>query len=626
MPDFNDRGRSRPTTSRRQFVQGLTLAGGVAAIGFRPGRAYAADAASQTGVLSGDRFDLAVEERAVNITGRRRTAVTVNGSMPGPTLRFRQGQTVTINVANRLKEATSIHWHGLRLPAEMDGVPGLSFAGIMPGETFTYRFGVQQSGTYWYHSHSGMQEQVGHFGALILEPAGAEAHPFDREHVILLSDWTDEDPMTVVANLKQQGDYYNTSRPTLADLAGDARARGLGAALKDWGMWDRMRMSPTDILDVTGATYTYLVNGQPPAANWTGLFSPGERVRLRVINGSAMTIFDVRIPGLKLTVVQADGCDIEPVEVDAFRIGAAETYDVIVEPRDAAYTLFAQAMDRSGYARATLAPRPGMIAAIPPMDPRPRLTMADMGMRDMAGMDMSSPVASGGMAAMPGMGGDKTKSNAPSAPMDMSHMDMAGMDMSKMDMPGMNSAPAAPATAVLPSSDASGVDPKTLQGRVNVDNVATAPSQGLDRPGLGLSENDRRVLVYTDLKALAVRDPRPPGREIVFHLTGNMERWTWGFDGKKFSEAPPVRLKLGERVRFVLINDTMMAHPIHLHGLFSELENGQGERQPLKHTVLVHPGQKLSYLVSADTAGRWAFHCHLMYHMETGMFRTVLVA
>jgi CopA family copper-resistance protein len=625
MQDLNDLGGRRSLASRRRFVQGLALAGGVSAIGFRPSQAQAIAGLSQTGVLSGDRFGLVVEERAINITGRGRSAMTVNGSVPGPTLRFRQGDVVTIDVTNRLKEPTSIHWHGLRLPAEMDGVPGLSFAGIMPGETFAYRFPITQSGTYWYHSHSGMQEQVGQYGALVLAPAGAEAHPFDREHVILLSDWTDEDPMTVVANLKQQGDYYNYSRPTLADLNDDARARGLGAALKDWTMWGRMRMSPTDILDVTGATYTYLVNGQPPAANWTGLFSPGEKVRLRVINGSSMTIFDVRIAGLKMTVVQADGCDIEPVEVDEFRIGTAETYDVIVEPQDAAaYTLFAQAMDRSGYARATLAPRPGMIAAVPPMDPRPRLTMADMGMGDMAGMDMTGQAAPGGMAAMPGMGGDAPKPAAPGAPMDMSHMDMAGMDMSKMNMPGMSPAPAAGAT--LPSTDASGVDPKTLKGKVNVDNVAAAPSQGLDKPGLGLDGNGRRVLVYADLKALTAADPRAPSREITFHLTGNMQRWTWGFDGKKFSEAPPVRLVLGERVRFALINDTMMAHPIHLHGLFSELENGQGDRQPLKHTVLVQPGQKLSYLVSADTPGRWAFHCHLLFHMETGMFRTVLVA
>jgi len=574
---------ARRFTNRRRFVQGLALAGGVAATGFRPIPASARGLSAAPGELSGDTFNLIVEERAVNITGRTRRAVTVNGAMPGPILRFRQGRTVTINVANRLKDSTSIHWHGLRLPADMDGVPGLSFAGIKPGESFTYRFPVRQAGTYWYHSHSGMQEQVGHYGALVLEPAAGEAHAFDREHVILLSDWTDEDPMAIIANLKQQGDYYNRRRPTLADLR---------ASPKDWAMWGRMRMSPTDILDVSGATYTYLVNGQSPAANWTGLFSPGEKVRLRVINGSAMTIFDVRLPGLKMSVVAADGRDIEPVEVDEFRIGTAETYDVIVEPRDSAYTLFAQAMDRSGYARATLAPQAGMVAVVPALDPRPRLTMADMGMGAMGGMDMS-------------------------------HMDMSGMDMANMSMPGMDMAPAADG---LPSSDASGVDPKTLGRRVNVDNVASAPTDATNSPGLGLNENGRRVLVYGDLRALAAPDPRPPGRDIVFHLTGNMERWTWGFDGKKFSQAPPVRLKLGERVRFILINDTMMAHPIHLHGLFSELENGQGERQPLKHTVLVQPGEKLSYLVSADTPGYWAFHCHLMYHMETGMFRTVVVA
>jgi CopA family copper-resistance protein len=612
MPDPHDRLAARPCGSRRRFVQGLTLAGSAAALGFRPEPARAAEAATPAGVLTGRVFDLAVETRSVDITGRRRMAVTVNGSMPGPTLRFRQGESVTIDVVNRLREPTSIHWHGLRLPAAMDGVPGLTFAGIMPGERFTYRFPVVQSGTYWYHSHSGMQEQLGHHGALILDPAGPEPHPFDVEHVILLSDWTDADPMAIVANLKGQGDYYNRDRPTLADLGREARGRGLGAALRDAAMWGRMRMSPTDILDVSGAAYTYLVNGQPPAANWTGLFSTGDVVRLRVINGSSMTIFDVRIPGLKMTVVQADGCDVEPVEVEEFRIGTAETFDVLVRPgAERAYTIFAQAMDRSGYARATLAPGPGMAAAVPPMDPRPRLTMADMGMGGMR---------NGDMAGMPGMGGSGAMAGMDMSKMDMSKMDTPGKDMSDM---GAATAPAGPA---LSSSDASGVDPKSLAGRVNVDNVAVAPSPDLSRPGLGLNDNGRRVLVYTDLRALAPGDARPPGREIVFHLTGNMERWTWGFDGKTFSEAPPVRLRLGERVRFVLINDTMMAHPIHLHGLYSELENGQAERAPLKHTVLVQPGHRLSTLVNADTPGRWAFHCHLMYHMETGMFRTVLVA
>jgi CopA family copper-resistance protein len=432
-----------------------------------------------------------------------------------------------------------------------------------------------------------MQEQMGMLGALVIRPRGADPHPADREHVVVLSDWTDADPMSIVANLKQDGEYYNYGQRTLGDLWRELKRDGLAATWRERSMWGRMRMTPTDILDVSGAAYTYLVNGAPPRANWTGLYAPGERVRLRVINAAAMTLFDVRIPGLKLTVVQADGCDVQPVEVDQFRIGPAETYDVIVQPEgERAYTLFAQAQDRSGYACATLAPRMGMSAPLPPMDPRPVRSMADMGMS-----------------------------------MQMGDMAMAGMDMSSMKMappPKLEGAP-------LPSADASGVE--RLKPGVNVDNVAAATSDRMGEAGDGLEHDGRRTLTYADLKALApAADPRPPARELVFHLTGNMQRWTWGFDGKKFAEALPVHLKLGERLRFVLVNDTMMEHPIHLHGLFSELENGQGEHRPLKHTVLVKPGERLSYLVSADTPGHWAFHCHLMYHMETGMFRTVVVA
>ena len=587
----------RPSVSRRRFVQGVALAT-VGGGGFSPRLARAADPA----VLSGDRFDLAISETHVNVTGRMRMGCGVNGLAPGPTLRWREGDTVTLNVSNRMSEPTSIHWHGIRAPAEMDGVPGLSFHGIMPGETFTYRIPVKQAGTYWYHSHSGMQEQMGLHGALVVEPRGADPHPADREHVILLTDWTDVDPMSIVANLKQQGDYYNYGQRTVGDLVHEVKQDGMAATWRERSMWGRMRMTPTDILDVSGAIYTYLVNGAPPRANWTGLFAPGERVKLRLINGSSMTIFDVRIPGLKLSVVQADGCDVEPVEVDQLRIGTAETYDVIVTPTEAhAYTLFAQAMDRSGYARATLAPRMGMSAPVPPMDPRPVRGMADTGMGGMAGMSGMD------MSDMPGM--------------DMSH-GMAGMDMSGMK--GM--APSAPKPDT-PSANADGVADHALQGAVNVDNVAMETRDRLSEPGTGLDRDGRRTLVYTDLKALAsAPDTRSPTRELVFHLTGNMQRWSWGFDGKKFAQADPIRLKLGERVRFVLINDTMMEHPIHLHGLFSELENGQDARRPLKHTVLVKPGERLSYLVSADTPGHWAFHCHLMYHMETGMFRTVLVA
>jgi CopA family copper-resistance protein len=580
--------RFRPDLSRRRFVQGVALAGGAAAIG-APAWGHEGMRRAEPGVLSGDRFDLVVDELPVNITGRMRMATAVNASVPGPILRLREGDAVTINVINRMKAPTSIHWHGLRLPSDMDGVPGLSFRGIMPGETFTYRFPVVQSGAYWYHSHSGMQEQMGLYGAMVIAPKGPEAHPFDREHVVLLSDWTDEDPMAVMANLKQQSSYYNFHERTVGDYLAEAKAKGLKATIDDWAMWAGMRMSPSDIMDVSGATYTYLVNGQSPAAHWTGLFKPGEKVRLRFINGSSMSTFDVRIPGMAMTVVAADGSDVEPVLVREFRIGVAETYDVIVEPQDQAYTIFAQAQDRTGYARATLAPRAGMSAEIPPMDPRPERTMVDMG------------------------------------------MNMAGMHMAGMNMKGMaGMAPSKPEPKLAPAAvvvNADGVDPKTLKGQPDVDNLAEAVRNRLGEPGEGEEDNGRRVLVYTDLRALKP-DPetRPPDRELQFHLTGNMQRFVWGFDGKTFSQSEAIRLKLGERVRFTLINDTMMEHPIHLHGYLFSLENGQDGALPLKHTLNVKPAEKASVVFTADTPGHWAFHCHLMFHMESGMFRTVVVA
>jgi CopA family copper-resistance protein len=585
-----------PATSRRRFVQGLAVVGA--------GGAFAASSAEAMGrgamravvaptELSGDRIDLAIGKSAFNVTGKPRIATAVNSSVPGPTLRLREGDTVTLNVTNHLSEPTSIHWHGLRLPADMDGVPGLVFPGIMPGETFVYRFPVVQTGTYWYHSHSGMQEQTGLYGPLILEAKSPASHAREREYVILLSDWTDEDPMAIVSNLKMQGDYYNYHQRTLGTFATDASRKGLGATLASWSMWGRMRMSPTDIMDVTGATYTFLVNGLPPAANWTGLFEPGERVRLRFINGSSMSTFDVRIPGLPLQVVAADGSDVEPVQVDQFRIGVAETYDVIVQPTgDAAYTIFAQAEDRTGYARGTLAPRAGMMGRVPPMDPRPKRDMTDMGMAGMAGMSRTDKGS--GKMARTDMGGTKTAA--------------AGMTMA-------------------PSVNADHVNPKAMDGAINVDNVAMKTETRQAEAGDGLDKQPRRTLVYADLKAIRTTpENRPVDRDIVFHLTGNMERWTWGFDGKTFSQADAIRVRLGERVRFVLVNDTMMEHPIHLHGFLFELENGNDGRLPLKHTVNVKPAERVSFVYTADTPGHWAFHCHLLYHMETGMFRTVLVA
>ena len=537
-------------------------------------------------MLSGTEFDLSIGAMPVDFTGARRTATVVNASLPAPVLRWRQGETVTLRVRNTLPTTTSIHWHGMIVPADMDGVPGLSFMGIAPGETYTYRFKVNQSGTYWYHSHSRFQEQTGLYGAIVIEPR-EPALRVDRDHVVLLSDWSDMDAEWLFATLKKRGDYFNFGKLTLGDFLRDARAGGLGGALADRRMWNEMRMNPTDLADVSGYAYTYLMNGATPASNWTGLFARGEKVRLRFINGSSMSFFDVRIPGLKMRVVAADGQEVEPVTVEEFRIGTAETYDVIVEPdADRAYTIFAQSMDRSGYARGTLAPRPGLSAEVPPLDPRPLLTMRDM----MGGMDHS---------AMPGM--DHSK---------MDHGDMSGMKGMEGSCGGMAMPSAAPPLRTGPT----------------VDMVVATPRTDLDDPGIGLRDNGRRVLTYADLRTPGAPISAATEREIELHLTGHMERYIWSFDGKKFSDARPIRLKHGERVRITLINDTMMTHPIHLHGMWSELETPQGEFQVRKHTLVVQPAQKLSYRVSADALGSWAYHCHLLYHMEAGMFRVVEVA
>ena len=528
------------------------------------------------------------------IAGQSARPITLNGTSPGPLIRLKEGQDVTLRVTNLLDEPTSIHWHGILLPPEMDGVPGVSFAGIMPGETFTYRFPLRQSGTYWYHSHSGLQEQIGHVGPLVIDAEQREPFRYDREHVLLLTDWSFEDPSTIFHNLKTGEGYYNFQERTLGDFIADVDRQGLASTWEARAMWGRMRMSSRDIADVTGATYTYLLNGHSPDDNWTALFRPGETQRLRVINGSAMSYFDVRIPGLEMTVVAADGQPVRPVPVEEFRIGVAETYDVLVTPKDdVAYTIFAESMDRSGFARGTLAPRMGMVAPVPE-----RRRIADRGMEAMGaheGMDHGS------MAGMDhsNMGG-------------MDHGSMTGMDhssMAGMDHAQMDSTESATGTAMLPVGVAQ-------------------PGSRLDQPGIGLDARERRVLVYQDLKAIAPwPDRRPPGRELELHLTGNMERYMWSFDGKKFSEVSgPIHFDKGERLRLILVNRTMMEHPIHLHGMWMELENGAGELIPRKHTLNVKPGERLSALITADAEGSWAFHCHLLYHMDAGMFRVVKVA
>ncbi|KJZ40757.1 MULTISPECIES: copper resistance system multicopper oxidase [Pseudomonas] len=563
------------TTSRRTFVKGLAAGGLLGGLGLWRTPVWAVTSPGETQVLAGTDFDLLIGETSVNITGNPRTAMTINGGIPGPLLRWREGDTVTLRVRNALKDDTSIHWHGILLPANMDGVPGLSFHGIEPGGMYVYQFKVRQNGTYWYHSHSGLQEQSGVYGPLVIDAKEPEPFQYDRDYVVMLTDWTDEDAAGLMKKLKKQSDYYNYNKPTAGDFIHDVGEKGWGATVADRKMWAEMKMNPTDLADVSGATYTYLMNGQAPDMNWTGVFRPGEKLRLRFINGSAMTYFDVRIPGLKMTVVAADGLHVKPVSVDEFRIAVAETFDVIIEPTQEAYTLFAQSMDRSGYARGTLTAKAGLSAPIPALDPRPLVTMDDMGM---GGMDHGS------------MG------------------DMAGMDHSSMAMPGMQS------------------HPDTEKDNPLVDMQAMTTSPKLDDPGLGLRNNGRRVLTYSDLRS-TFEDPdgREPGRTLELHLTGHMEKFAWSFNGVKFSDAEPLRLKYGERVRVVLVNDTMMTHPIHLHGMWSDLEDENGQFMVRKHTIDMPPGSRRSYRVTADALGRWAYHCHLLYHMEMGMFREVRV-
>ena len=589
--------------NRRLFIRTTAAAGLLTSFGgILPGYAQAVRRTE----LSGTDFDLTIAEEQLRIGGRRAKGITINGVMPGPLIRLREGDDVTIRVHNQLDESTSIHWHGLILPFRMDGVPGVSYAGIPAGERFTYRFPVRQSGTYWYHSHSGLQEQLGHAGPMIIEPRGGDPVVYDREYVVLLSDWSSMNPYKLLAKLKKESNYSNYQRRTLGDFFQAVASKGLGPTLADRARWGAMRMDPTDIADITGHYYTYLMNGLAPDDNWTGLFHLGERVRLRFINAGAGTFFDVRIPGLPMTVVAADGQNVKPVTVDEFRIAIAETYDVIVEPKaDRAYTLFAESMDRSGYARGTLAPRDGMTAAVPPQRKRPVLTMADMGMTPMA------------MAAM----GDMDK--------------LEGQPMPGMEMPNAAEMPDADAIPVEP--DPGGTEAMLIlpDGRHGPDHhgagaatVAMMPTSRLGEPGIGLEDMPWRVLVYNDLESLHPQpDRRKPDREIELHATGNMERYMWSFDGKKLSEVTgPIPFYLGERLRLTLVNDTMMAHPMHLHGMFVELDNGHGVHRPNKHTIGLKPGEKISLDITVDAPGVWAFHCHILYHMDMGMFRIVAVA
>jgi len=595
--------------SRRRFVTGAAAGSALLGLGISSQSSLAAASTRQpVPSLRGSVFDIDIGYKTVNFTGRERPATAFNGSVPGPILRWREGDRVTLRVTNYLAHDSSIHWHGIILPANMDGVPGISFDGIKPGETFTYQFDVNQSGTYWYHSHSGFQEQTGMYGAIVIDPAKPDPVNSDRDYVVVLSDWSDEKPERIYAKLKKQSDYYNFRERTAGDYWRDVSEKGLSQTRKDRSMWNQMRMSDRDLSDVTGYTYTFLMNGATPEDGWLGLFEQGEKVRLRFVNASAMTIYDVRIPGMKMTVVAADGQNIEPVSIDEFRIAVAETYDVIVEPSaDRAYTIFAQSIDRTGYARGILSPNADWSDEVPQMDPPALLGHRDMGMGGMGSMDHD-------MSGMSGMSG----------------MDHSKHDMSKMS--GMQEMPQKSGQDIDPAGNGSKRQISHIASEFgpHVDMRAMTPQDGLSDPGIGLRDHKRlygrRVLTYADIRNLEkTRDPRDPEREIELHLTGNMSRYMWSINGINFADADLLRLTYGERVRINLVNDTMMTHPIHLHGMWSELETGDRDYLPRKHTVIVQPGSKISYLVSADAMGGWAFHCHLIYHMP-GMFREVRVS
>ena len=562
--------------------------------------------------------DLAIDALDFPMNGRTAHAIAVNGTLPGPTVRFLEGETAVLRVTNRLEEISSIHWHGILLPPDMDGVPGVSFAGIRPGETFTYRFPLRQSGTYWAHSHSGGQELLGVYFPFIIDPIEPEPFAYDREYVVMLSDWSFERPETIISKLKKQAGYYNFQKRTAADFVRDVRKNGWSATISNRLAWSGMRMDPTDFADVTGYTYTYLMNGSSPEANWMGLFTRGENIRLRFIDAGAMTFFDVRIPGLPMTVVQADGQNVQPIEIDEFRIGPGETLDVIVSPDDRAYTIFAEAMDRSGYTRGTLTPRRDLTAAIPERRPRPLRTMADMGMEghgagthsaDSAGMDIKGHQGHN-LAAI------EQESRVAEQMRDAAH-DAATHGTAAVAVMTGPAVPGSPPVAHSPDT----------HGSAN-SSIAMMARSRLDDPGSGFDRTSSRVLVYADLRSVTPQpDQRQPEREVELHITGNMERYMWSFDGKKYSEArTPIAFRYGERLRLVLVNDTMMEHPIHLHGMWMELENGAAPYQPRKHTVTVKPAERLTVAITADAPGLWAMHCHLLLHMEMGMFRVVEVS
>ncbi|NAR57225.1 multicopper oxidase domain-containing protein [Acinetobacter haemolyticus] len=603
-------------------------------------------------------YDLTIAEQTVNITGKPLKRITVNGKFVAPLLEFEEGDEAIIRVHNKLKnQDSSIHWHGLILPGIMDGVPGFNqFDGIAPSKTYEYKFKVRQNGTYWYHSHSKGQEQEGLYGPLVIYPKNRTPltvdEKTDKDYVVLLSDFHDSTSDKIMNNLKKEADYYQNRRETVFDVFKQIKKDGLKATWQDRSMWNQMRMLKTDMSDVT--KYTFLMNGKTPEQNWIGNFKTGEKVRLRFINASAMSFFDVRIPNLKMTVVSADGQPVKPVPVDEFRIGTAETYDVIVEPKQSNYQIEAESIDRSGFSVGSLHDEntpPINQIKMPKSRPRSLLTMEDMGMghdmSSMAGMDHDMSSMKGmnhDMSSMKGMdhdmssmkGMDHDMSSMKGMDHDMSSMTGMDHDMSSMkdmnhDMSSMKGMNHDMSSMKVMNHDMSSMKGMNHDMPMNSATVKSASDKN-DNTVFGWANAStpvgQKALQYSDLQSLNPQpDTRAPEREMEIRLGGNMERYIWTINGKKFNETEPFKVKYGERIRLKFVNDSMMAHPMHLHGMFMQLENGQDpSNMPNKHTIIVPPGKTVTTLLTADELGEWAIHCHLLYHMAAGMMNKLIVA
>ena len=589
-------------------------------------------------------YHLNINEQQVNVTGKPLKRITVNGKFTAPLLEFEEGDEAVIHVHNQLKnQDTSLHWHGLLLPGLMDGVPGFNnFKGIAPNGDFVYRFKVKQNGTYWYHAHSKGQEQDGLYGPLVIYPKGkipvAAHEKTDRDYVVMLSDFHDSSSDSIMKNLKKSAEYYQNRRETVSDVLKQVKTQGLKATWQDRSMWNQMRMLKTDMSDVTG--YTFLVNGKTPQQNWTGNFKAGDKVRLRFINASAMSFFDVRIPNLKMTVVSADGQPVKPVAIDEFRIGTAETYDVIVEPKQPNYQIEAESIDRSGFAIGTLHNENTQAvgpAQMPTPRPRALLTMDDMGMshgggsNEHAGHQMNMQHD---MSAMPEMKKETSQANHDHTMMKMDH-DMKNMSSGEHDHSMMHMKHDMSAMSEMNHDMQAMSSSEHEHAMMNMNHEMPAQSENKpkkDEPVYGWANASTpagmKALQYSDLQSLTPQpDTRAPERELVIRLGGNMERYIWTINGKKFSDTTPLQVKYGERIRLKFVNDSMMAHPMHLHGMFMQLENGQqAENLPNKHTIIVPPGKTVTALLTADALGEWAIHCHLLYHMSAGMMNKLIVA